>query len=113
MKVVQGQKPAKRTFTDDMKRKVIGIVTEDYTGPVRRHNVFSRGCPKCNADAKNIVRKWCPGEREEYVEPDMNTCHVPGQHLHGECTQCQFVWREECRDVDDVPNSTHAEATGD
>jgi hypothetical protein len=94
----------KESRDKDMSHRVL---VDSLVGPVLRHNIHSRGCPKCNADAKGLKKQWCPGNLPSRA--DDNVCFVDGQHLHARCEVplggCGFEWREECRDADDVPGS--------
>jgi hypothetical protein len=87
------------------------ILADQLVGPVLRHNIYSRGCPACGADAKVMKKQWCPG----HLPPrgDENVCFIDGSHLHGRCELqlggCGFEWREERRDADDVPGAARAQ----
>lgn len=70
---------------------------EATLGPVHEFDHYrGRGCPKCNAPSAHFAKRWCAGSSPTTEGP----CRVFGQHLHGQCGACGFVWREECADAE-------------
>lgn len=90
---------------DAAAEKVMAEVAEDQMGPVRPWRVYSRGCPKCAADAKAQRKEYCPGKDARLEGLKRNACMAEGEHLHARCDVqaggCGHFWREACADSED------------
>ena len=64
-------------------------------GPVVEFDHYrGKGCPKCGAPSDAMGKRFCPGVTVISNGP----CKVDGEHLHGICTRCNFLWNEHCAD---------------
>ena len=57
-------------------------------------------CPKCGG--KDINTRFCPGGRASILHSDNTAwgghCCPLGEHLHRNCTDCNYIWLKYCFD---------------
>lgn len=77
------------------------ILGTDEDGNIRVHpaRVYdTKGCPKCGQ--ASFAKQWHLGQTME-VARDPDACKVRGEHMHGTCQVCGFIWLEETVDHDE------------
>lgn len=64
-------------------------------GALKRHGIYDHdGCPKCKQ--KTLGKVHCTGRDRGQTEGFK--CYILGDHLHGQCGTCKFVWVERAAD---------------
>jgi hypothetical protein len=79
-------------------QRAIDRLNDERMGPVLRYGVYSHnGCPKCPVPPQGLEWAWHGGFD---ARNPSDICKVVGDHLHGKCRGCGFVWREQVKDAD-------------
>jgi hypothetical protein len=79
-------------------QRAIDRLNDERMGPVLRYGVYLHdGCPKCPVPPPALEWSWHGGFDERNPS---DICKVVGEHLHGKCRGCGFLWREQVKDAD-------------
>lgn len=94
----------------DAQQQRADLHNDRLMGPVLRHGVYARtGCPKCPVPPEGLKWTWHVGYNDVN---DAGVCRVVGEHLHGECRGCGFMWREQPKDVETEAGNPQASPIG-